>query len=99
MTLAGKEFDGFCSNEIDETDGRLPEFSKGQGDREVTEALSDPGCQEPWELSRAFSASGIGGWLGAGPSRCKPEVERLGDGWVHLRARKVPEGCYGTKQM
>ena len=29
---------------------------------------------EPWELSRAFTASGIRGWLGGGPSRCKPEV-------------------------
>lgn len=36
MTFGMEEFDGFCSNEIDETDGRCQEFSKGQGDREAT---------------------------------------------------------------
>lgn len=64
---------------------------------EVT-ALSDPECQEPWELSRAFSASGIGGMVGCRTFECKPEVA-AGDGWCTWRARKVPEGCCGTKQM
>lgn len=96
----GREFDGFCSNDTDETDGGRQALSTGQGDRE--EAAASELSTSRAKLGCGFSASGgdrilgwnvgddVPAWNRAAGRAERPE--RAGSTW---RLRKAPGGLVG----
>lgn len=93
----GREFDGFCSNEIDETDGRCQALGTGRGDREAA-ALSEPsgslGSSAVVLVPSGRDDNRVDGRRCASleQSGLASKVEDASDGWKHPEAPESPKG-------